>query len=180
MGYLHMFYGVDLERLKGIYGAKDEDFLSEMLDAQGEELEGNDEFFESEIEDGDYPDSEAALREIVAGHVTHKGAEAVYGYVLKIICEQIGEAIGDDVAAVRDHPYDSQLLSSGPPIPIPYDESDFPEIGFLAHADIPAEIERIDNAPTPDNEELAEDVDAYRATLEEALAKGVSIVSFRH
>lgn len=126
----------------------------------------------------------------------------MYGYVLKIICEHIGRPIGQDVAAVRDHPYKSQLETSGPPIPIPYTRADFPEIGYLSLADIPAEIQRIDAAPRKakksllltllslvsggvvgrqmSDAETAEDMDAYRATLQEAVEKKVSVVSFRH
>ena len=208
MGYSHMFYGLDLDRLQSVFGSGDEAFVDEVLKACAEEFSDNDEFFEEDEEEGASFNSEAALREIVAGSLgEHEGAEAVYGYVLKILCEHLGEPIGDDVAAIRDHRYDSQLVAAGPPIPIPNDECDFPEIGFLSLADIPAEIARIDKAPNRakrrplrivllvfiikrltgfeigrqmDSEEIAEDMAAYRETLEEARDKGLSIVSFRH
>ena len=203
MGYSHMFFGVDLDRLKSIYGSGDEKFVAEVLRTQAEELESNDAFLADQIEDGQCPNSETALREIVAGSPQqNENAASVYGYVLKILCQHLGHLVGTDVAAVRDHPYDSQLVASGPPIPIPYDRSDFPEIGFLALSDIPAEIKRIESAPNRakrslvltilsllsrgmigrqmNAEETAEDMNAYRNTLSEAIAKGVSIVSFRH
>ena len=94
------------------------------------------------------------------------------------------------------------MVASGPPIPIPYDTSDFPEIGFLALADIPEEIQRIDLAPKRatrslaltllakltggligrqmSDQEAAADMEDYRATLQDALDKGLSIVSFRY
>lgn len=197
-----MFYGLDLDRLKGVYGSGDEGFVDEVLMAQGEELADKDELFDDMFEEGEGLTSETALREIVFGKPTHENAPAVYGYVLKIICEHLGQPIGDDVACVRDHPYCSQLYASGPPIPIPYDPADFPEIGFLSLADIPAEIKRIDAAPRKakkslvlslfsllsggvvgrqmSDEDVAEDMEAYRATLQEALDKKLSIVSFRH
>lgn len=205
MSYQHMFYGVDMNRLKSIFGSGDEKLVAEVLQAQAEELAGNDSFFEVEdqTEAEQFPNSETALREIVAGKVRQDIEMAgMYGYVLKILCEHIGSPIGADVAAVRDHPYDSQLVASGPPIPIPYDRSDFSEIGFLALADIPAEIARIDAAPKRAKrsllksvlsslsggmvgrqmsaEDAAEDMAAYRETLTEAMDKGLSIVSFRH
>ncbi len=203
MGYSHMFFGVDLDRLKSIYGSGDEAFIAEVLQAQAGELESNDGFFAIEIEDGSWPNSETALREIVAGSPGgYEQAEAMYGYVLKILCQHIGTSIGDDVAAIRDHPYESQLVASGPPLPIPYNSADFPEIGFLSLADIPNEIQRIDSAPKRakrsllltilsllsrgmigrqmDAEETVEDMNAYRSTLTEAVNKGVSVVSFRH
>jgi hypothetical protein len=202
MGYMHMFYGLDLERLKALFGSNDQGFVAEVLSVRRQDFESNDDFFGVGTGEGGYPSSETALREMVGGTVTHPHAEALYGYVLKIICEHLGRRIGEDVYAIRDHPYQSQLLHSGPPIRIPYDESDFPEIGYLALADIPAEIARLDAAPRkarkslrfmllgllfkglarfqPSDEEVADDMAAYRATLVAALESQVSIVSFRH
>jgi hypothetical protein len=201
MGYQHMFYGLDLDRLRSIYGSKEEGFVAEILQAKGNDLAGNDQFFEDYGED--FPTSEQALREIVAGSIPQRqGAEAMYGYVLKIICEHFGRMIGEDVACVRDHPFKSQLVANGPPIPIPIDRADFPEIGHIALEDIPEEIKRLDAAPQRakrsikmailrkltggvigremSDDDVAEDMAAYRATLEEARKKKLSIVSFRH
>jgi hypothetical protein len=201
MSYQHMFYGLDLGRLRSLYGSKDEAFVAEILRAKADDFARNDGFFEDYGED--FPTSEQALREIVAGSIPKReGAEAMYGYVLKIICEHLGRMIGEDVACVSDHPYKSQLVAGGPPIPIPINPADFPEIGHLALADIPAEIKRLDAAPRRarrslkiailrkltggvigremSDDDLAEDMNAYRATLEEARKKNLSIVSFRH
>jgi hypothetical protein len=204
MSYSHMFYGVDLDKLKAIYGSKDENFLAEVLKAQAQAIKDNDEWFKDEIQDEGFPPTKQALREIVLGTFgTYEGAEAMYGYALKIICGHIGHRVGaDDVANVADHPYESQLVASGPPIPIPYDESDFPEIGFLPLAQIPEEFNRIDNAPGKARrsvisaglslltggraghrmkaEDLAQDMAAYRRTLTEALEKKLAVISFRH
>jgi hypothetical protein len=203
MGYCHMFYGLDLAQLQSVYGSGDQRLLEDILSAQAEELDESDAFFESDIENKTCPDSRTALREIFAGSFgKYERADPMFGYVLKILCIHLGKQIGEDVAAVRDHCYSSQLTASGPPIPIPYDKSDFPEIGFLSSADIPQEIARIDAAPKTvrrslaltiisllthgaighqmSDEEAAEDMAAYRRTLEEALAEGISIVSFRH
>jgi hypothetical protein len=152
----------------------------------------------------DYLKSEQALRDIVAGSFgEHEHAEAMYGYTLQVICEHIGQRIGgDDVGSVADHPYASQLAASGPPIPIPYDKSDFPEIGFLSLPQIPDEIKRIDAAPRRpkrslvlsitslltggrvgrqmNKAEVAADMAAYRKTLTEAMDKNLAVVSFRY
>ena len=204
MSYGHMFYGVDLDKLKAIYGSKDENLLTEMLRAQAQAIKGNDECFEDEIKDEGFPPTKQALREIVLGAFgTYEGGEAMYGYALKIICEHIGHRVGaDDVANVADHPYESQLVASGPPVPIPYDETDFPEIGFLSLGQVPEELNRIDTAPKTTRrgvipaalslltggragrqmtaDELAQDVAAYRRTLTEALEKKLAVISFRH
>jgi hypothetical protein len=203
MSYCHMFYGLDLHRLQSLYASGDEAFVAEVLAARAEELADNDGFFDEPSDEANFPSSEMALRQIVAGSIpNYEGAEAMYGYVLKILCEHLGESIGDDVAAVREHPYKSKLLTSGPPIPIPVDPGDFPEIGYLALEDIDGEIARLDAKPPRarwslrrwlvrkltggmmgrqwTDADVAADMAAYRETLVEAKDKGLSIVSFRH
>ena len=222
MSYFHMFFAVDLEELRRIYGSNDESFVQRVLEDCAYDLKDNDEFFE-DYDDAPLPSSEELLREIVAGEIqTHdqSGIEAKYGYVLKVICEHIGTPVGDEVACVSDHPYDSVLTKSGPPLPIPVDEGDFPEMGYVALEDLPAEIERTKVTVNEDgdversaesvklppsfiarllkflgfheaarsshggarfsDDDLQEDIDAYRRTLEEALQMGRSLISFRH
>lgn len=65
MSYQHMFYGVDINRLKKLYGSSDEAFAADLLIAQAEAIANNDGFFEDY--DGDIPSSETALRDILAG-----------------------------------------------------------------------------------------------------------------
>jgi hypothetical protein len=201
MSYQHMFYGLDLGRLQSIYGSGDEAFVAEVLQAKGGDLADNDEFFRDYVDD--FPTSETALREIVAGSIPKRdGTDALYGYVLRILCEHLGQSIGEDVAKVSEHPYKSRLVANGPPVPIPINPADFPEIGHLPLSEIPNEIKLLDATPRRarrsiklailrrltggiigrqmSDDDLAEDMDAYRATLEEAQHKGVSIVSFRH
>jgi hypothetical protein len=202
MGYHHMFYGLDLDRLEAVFGSKNANFTAEILRARKQDFKDLNQQFEDDYED--FPKCEQALREFVAGSFgDHEHAKAMYGYALQIICEHIGQRVGgDDVASIADHPYASQLVASGPPIPIPYDKSDFPEIGFLSWAQIPDEIKRIDAAPRRPKRslvlsivslltsgraghqmskaEVAEDMAAYRKTLTEALDKNLAIVSFRY
>ena len=95
-----MFYGLDLDRLKGIFGSKDGKFTAEILKARKQDFKDcNDQWFEDEEEE-DCLKCEQALREIVAGSFgQYEHAEGMYGYALKIICEHIGQRIGgDDVA----------------------------------------------------------------------------------
>ena len=204
MSYSHMFYGVDLDRLKAIYGSKDDKLVTELLKARGQDIKDNDEWFEDEIKDEGFPNTKQALREIIAGSFgNYPGGEAMFGYALKILCEHMGQRVGaDDVADVAAHPYLSLLVTSGPPIAIPYDKSDFPEIGFPSQAQISEEINLIDAAPKKarrrlslsivsvltggrvgrqmTNEEAAADMAAYRRTLIEALDNKLAVVSFRH
>jgi len=201
-----MFYGLDLKKLQAVHGSRDDALVKTVLKSRADDIEENDENFEEEIEAGDFPNSEQALRKIVAGSVNESedaGAAAMFGYVLKILCEHFGRRIDDDnVAAVGDHPYASQLIASGPPIPIPVNKSDFPEMGFLTLSQISDEIKRIDAAPRRakrslmqsvlsrltggragrqmDDDGLAADMAAYREVLTTALEKKIDIVSFRH
>src|SRR5690349_6178242 len=99
MSYSHTFYALNLEQLRLIYGSKDDGFASEVLAARSQDFNFNDEFFGEEIGEGNFPDSKRALREIITGAFSpHEGAERMFGYVLKILCEHIGERIGKDVA----------------------------------------------------------------------------------
>ena len=126
MSYCHMFYAVDLKKLRSIAGSKDPD-LVEQIAGKADEL--------------DEEESDALTRIIMGDCEKDEDTEYLYGYALKAICEQIGEPVGGDVAAVRDHPYKSKLIANGPPIDIPYSGTDFPEIGYLSHAELAQEYD---------------------------------------
>ena len=176
MSYSHYFYAVDLESVQGIYGSRDMKAIAALAKAK--------------------PKLKPVLEAIVNGEIDDTIEPAGYGYTLMAICESMGKQIGDDVADVRDHPYESQLACSGPPIPIPYDASNFPQIGFIAASEIKGELKLIDTSPPPSGKRktpgkrrgpaaqmaaaIAEDVAAYREVLQEAMELGLSIVSFRH
>ena len=186
MGYSHMFYGVDLDRLRSIPGSKDEALYERIVENDSLDDETRD-----------------ALKQIIMGDCRGEpGTEYRYGYALKAICESVGEMVGEEVAAIRDHPYKSKLIANGPPIEIPYTTSDFPEIGYLDHADLAAEY-RLATETKPkakrtllgfvlrkmsggmvgremNAEDVAEDMEAYAATLQECMDKNCSLVSFRH
>lgn len=187
MSYSHMFYAVDLNRLRSIPGSKDLS-LFEQIKANSDSLD------DDELD---------ALRRIIMGECQNEPhTEFLYGYALKAICEHIGDMIGGEVAAVRDHPYKSHLVANGPPVDIPYTKSDFPEIGYLAHADLAREYQlATETKPKAKRtlfgfilrklsggvigremsaEDVAEDMEAYAQTLQECMDKNSSLVSFRH
>ena len=186
MGYSHMFYAVNLERLRSLPGSKDLLIF--------EEINKTETLDQNEL---------AALRQILMGECKNEpGTEHLYGYALKAICEHIGEMIGADVAAVRDHPYKSKLIANGPPIQIPYTKSDFPEVGHLEHSDLAKEhwlatetkprakrtlvgfiLRKLTGGiigREPSAEDVAEDMVQYAETLKECRDKNCSLVSFRH
>ncbi len=187
MSYCHMFYGVDLERLRKIPASEDLSLYEQIA-------ESTDSLDDEELD---------ALKRIIMGDCeTEPDTEYLYGYALKAICEQIGEMVGEDVAAIRDHPYNSKLVANGTPIDIPYTASDFPEIGYLEHSDLASEYSlATETKPKAkrtllgfifrklsggvvgremDAEDVAEDMEAYAATLKECMDKNLSLVSFRH
>lgn len=176
MGYSHYFYAVDLERVQAIYNSKDMKTVAKLAKAK--------------------PQLKPMLKAIVNGKVDKAIEPGAYGYTLMAICETMGEQVGGEVADVRDHPYDSQLTCSGPPIPIPYDETNFPQIGYLEAAEIENELaltdpskKQVKKRKIPGKRRgtaaqmeaaIADDVAGYREALEEAQQLGLAIVSFRH
>lgn len=195
MGYSVMFYAVDIPKLQATFGSNDERLLNEVMEARQADLDENDDFFE------DYElaiDSRTALRELFNGNISEddESAAALYGYVLKILCEHVGEFAGSDIYNTRILPFDSKLLSNGPPIPIP-NSPDFPEIGHLTVEGIKAEQLAAANHISPsapeffDNmkeythhsleaDELMEELNAYQEILSDLADSGVGTVAFRH
>lgn len=182
-----MFYAVDLHHLRSIPGSKDLS-LFEQIKQESDSLE------DDELD---------ALRRIIMGECQNEpDTQYLYGYALKAICEHIGEMVGEDVAAVRDHPYKSKLVANGPPIEIPHTRSNFPEIGYLEHRDLAGEYKlATETKPKakrtlvgfilrklsggmigrePNAEDVAEDMKAYAQALKECIDKNSSVVSFRH
>lgn len=187
MSYCHMFYAVDLDQLRQVAGSQDR-ALYERIAAEIDSLD---------------KDELKALKRIIQGKYKYEeGEEYLYGYALKALCEYLGEMIGGDVGAVRDHPYKSQLIANGTPIDMPYTTSDFPEIGYLTPDELPQEYDLATKTKPkakwtltgfiirklsggvigrePNVEEVAEDMQAYAETLKECLDKNQSLVSFRH
>jgi|GEM_PF-4530092 len=182
-----MFYGVDLDRLRSIPGSKDLKIFDAVNAHKSNRL------------DDEHQD---ALKRIINGDVKTEPKPYVYGYTLKAICECIGELIGCDVPAIRDHPYKSKLVANGPPIEIPVDKTNFPEIGYLAKSDLEGELRLVTTTKPkakrtlvglvlrkatggafghePDAEEIAEEMAEYAETLQKCIDKGLSVVSFRH
>lgn len=196
MSYSVMFYAVDVPKLQSLYGSNDTAVLEDVLNAQAEALDDNDAFFEGY----DLPiDSRTALRQIFAGEVPQEdlSAAAMYGYVLKILCEYLGEFAGGDIYSTQILPIESKLMSNGVPIPIPNDPGDFPEIGFLTKEEIKVEQKAAAN-PLPtsspqffnnmqqhthhvlDEEELLDELEAYQDVLQELANRGLGTVAFRH
>lgn len=196
MSYSVMFYSVDVAKIQKLFGSADKASLDEILRKAAEELDENDEFFA----DYDLPiDSRTALRNLVAGEVPleDRSLAAMYGYVLKIVCETLGEFVGSDVYHTNILPIETRLLTTGPPVPIPVDPGDFPEIGYLTAAEVERELQAARN-PLPvdsphffdrmreythhelDQDELLDELEAYQEILDDLVGRGLGVIAFRH
>ena len=201
MSYSHHFYLVDLERLRALYGSNDEAFVEEILREKAGRFQDLADNVEDEIEEGEAPAPDVILREIVAGATTWRDVDNVYGYVLEIICDYLGEYVESSVHSLHYHPYSAKLIDNGVPVSIPYGGSDFPEIGYLALEEISGEIARIEEAPrevpkTPvpwflkwlipeaapvmSDEAMGEEMDDYKRVLTLARDQGKSLISFQY
>lgn len=148
MGYSHNFYALDVSELIGLYRSQDENLLQAILTCNADEIEHVDQSYEIGLEDGDngwpadWPDTASALRQIIYGNPKMNVEGGIYGEALQIICSHLGTPLsGGDygIADVADHPYDSLLVKSGSPIPIP-EPTDWPVIGYLHNNQIDDEI----------------------------------------
>ena len=200
-----MFYGVDLPRLRAAVGSGDDDLYGAVL-ARVEDPDGW-RFSDRSPRD--------LLRRLIDGDAAGDGPKyaADYGYLLKDLCEHLGGGqaafLDGECACVADLPYDLRLPDSGPPVEIPYDDIDFPEIGYLEPGELDAELDALDAPPgrpkkppwrlrvfawvfkkrtgvtlrslhVPDADEAAEEVEEYRLALNDAKARGTGLISFRH
>ncbi|MCA9228074.1 MAG: hypothetical protein KDA47_20775, partial [Planctomycetales bacterium] len=143
--YLHMFYGVNLHVLRALFGSGDADFADELSTGWADELAEIDEWLTDA--DDEFPGVRTLLSDIMDGQIRHRraSAKAGYGYALKLLCWHVGAPIMHNVCCIADQPFSSQLLKSGPPIPIP-PADDFPAIGFLEHHEIASELARLQAA----------------------------------
>ena len=197
MARVYTFYGVDLDELRRIYGSNDWTLADQLIKAQADELQNVDDRFGN-----DGPRAETILREIIKGECCQpESAWRMYVDVLEILCDHIGDFIEDGVGSLREHIYNPQILTSGPPVSIPVNPADGHQVGFVPHRELQFESEQIGASPKRAQRHLrlnlwallhgklyseyesdavvADDKAAYREILETALTKGVSLVAYR-
>ncbi len=192
MSYSIYAYLVDIEQLQQIHGSKDVTIVPNITDSFSEELEENNEWFESEIESG-APTLIQAVRDIVDGNV--EKTEAYwwqYVYALELICKYIGtqlesdelEAIKssgfwivDEMEAIKDLNY-----SSRSPIPI-HGLENLPSITYVSYDEaiyyLSNRYSKKKADLTPDQEErLVNAIEQYHSWLKEAINKRTGLVCF--
>lgn len=181
MSSTHAFFAIDIEQFKGLFGSKNEDLLSEVLQGRADDIEELDESYEDDINDGELPNAKTALRQIFYGTIDPDVDGEMHAQLVLVLLEHFGEQVfgGENgVANVADHPYDSLILKSGPLLAIPEPE-DVPEIKYLTPDQIDAEISLASATHDVDiSDEMQEDIDAYIETLQKIKTLGKGAVSF--
>lgn len=177
MGYYTHLYAVDLQELRGFCATPGEDALAALFQSKNSEIEDNDDRFESEI-DEDWPMTADAIAEIMTGNCVPGDHASMYGYALEIICSHFGEYLNnDELGSLRYQLYESKLLETRSPVPMPLSDN-FPSIGYLEANEVGIELEQLVSAGLPSDEEVAEDAEVLRNSLERALEGKVGVISF--
>jgi len=140
MSYTVCPYLVSIDELKKAVGSKDRKLAQAVLNHIKERNETLDE---------DEWNTTATVKALVNGNLENDKIEGFqYGYALEAFCAYLGKR--EDVEALESvrsssefSDYWSWLFADQPLIPFNgYDGGDFPAIGYLYRADIPAEIQR--------------------------------------
>lgn len=162
MGYGVMAYAVRLERVAGCVGARDPLLLAALLEDFRTARTIDTLLADAVTGDGEPPDAREVLRHLVMDEPARPGLGFAYGYCFQHICDRYGEpldnsawypigfdfveevqaelgrqGVTDDALSVAD------LVWGGAPVPLPPIE-DFPGIGHLPRARIPATLATLD------------------------------------
>lgn len=189
-----MGWAVDIERLKSLFGSKDEAKLS----ALKSELEGGlkrlDQEFKDEIADG-APSAIRALEQLVRGEPLPKSYGFMYAYVVKEVVDrlgrfldnsafcpsgvEIGQSVDNALKEMGVKDVSLAALSCGSlPVQIPRPD-DFPGYGHLTADRVrTALIELNANTYRGGDPDVAEAIDGLHGWLRDAAQDSRGIVSF--
>jgi hypothetical protein len=137
-------YAVDLERLRAVFGSKDKQLLTTMLERVAEA------YYFPEDEDVGMGDALQAITDIIEGDCRlPRNKRHLYGYAIEDLCQYFGEVIpiptefdADEIGDPEDLEIDSPLTSGELPIPVPAWD-DTPYVRFLTAALVPEEFKRL-------------------------------------
>jgi hypothetical protein len=167
MGYAYSVYGVDLAKLKALWGCKDAKLAAAIKKKHADRIDDNTESFEDEIEDEDAPTLGVAIDEIFAGKCKQKDHGFQYGYALELLCHHLGKRIDEEslsyfddwidplLGKAKHSEKDTQKLIGANTFPIKIPEpADFPTIGTLDDAGmkkLDAALDKIEPLATDDD-----------------------------
>ena len=147
MGYNYSAYAVDLKALRKVWGKgrKQRELFDEICEEHEDDIADNYESFEDYIVEDGAPILKRALYEIFLGKPSQKDHGFQYGYALQLLCEQLGERVGeeelswfaeyiDPLLKKARCPSTEQMMGEGTlPLKIPMPK-DFPVIGTVEAA----------------------------------------------
>ena len=194
-----MPYLVPADRLLGLIGSGDRQFLAEIAEQQADRIAELDENFDDHRDEDEEDDSARlgtleAIGEIIDGKPIHEHLGHVYGYAFERICDHLGELLPNSYAGGRSAWVDridahlgrlglglslTNLIYRGPPTPLP-DPDDYPFIGHWTASEVAAAAGAIEglDLDCPDSEEEGA-LKEIRGWLEDSRAKpGSMIVGF--
>lgn len=142
MSYRLAAYAIDIDRLKAVFGSKNEKLVSMIKSCRERDFEKHDEWFTAEIESG-CPTIGDALEQIVMGVITgSKEAGFQYAYATEALCQYMGMKFRtENIGFISRLGMSTGLTGSGLPFPVP-EPDDFPEVGYLTAAQVVEEYPR--------------------------------------
>lgn len=170
MGYILTPIAVEIDRVAGIVGSRDEALLGDLIATFGDEFGQIDEMAVDRAEDeerDEAPTVRSSLAQMVRGEPYDEGYGFLYGYALEFVCRYFGEYLpnhqwsampsGSSWAETVDQGLEaagvpaktigvaSHLMNRGAPVEIP-EIDDFPGIGYLDRHEVRAAQEALAGA----------------------------------
>lgn len=200
MSYTISPFLVKIEDLKKAVGSKDRSLMIAVLQNRAKEYQET--FDESELdaeqnsetdeeEDEESWNTVEAVKAWINGDLNSEKIQGFqYGYALEAICMSFGERVFiEPLESVRSSSYFEEqwswFMDSKSPIPYPEEGDDFPYIGHLNLADIPAELQRTQKLDFEDCDEDEDEQEWFEEIREElvplyekALEQKKDIVTF--
>jgi hypothetical protein len=168
---------VDIQNVRDTLGSRDERLIAILVEQAAEAFT-----FGEEDESGPSQLREA-IRCLIMGESLDRLAPDRYRFAFEMICSHLGEVILPDAwGGVRWDALElvglEDVVSAGPPVPLPDDKLD-PRIGFLTAADVEHRLSGIaENPPVSDDEDVLELREEYDGWLREAASRNMGIVFF--
>lgn len=181
MSYSTITYGVDIDRLRAVFGSDDRALLDAIEAEQAADLDENEAWFEDEIASG-APTLRQALEQIVAGAVTGPASAGFqYAYATEALCRRLGvrlEDTEDSLGFLDDLGFDFRLRTSRLPLPLPL-PLDFPSVGYLNTAEVVEEHARF-VAAGPGGDRVSDARAELTERLKQASEQGLGLVAFTY
>ncbi|MCX8534239.1 DUF7691 family protein [Chryseobacterium luquanense] len=139
MGYYVTGYVTDSANIKNLYGSKDQEILTSLLNELSDSLDELNDDFDFDDNLNEEKNSQAVLTDIINGEIRFPELAYLYGYVYEKLCEYFGEIVdspNDEFSTNYYWEIPKETYKAF--IPIPF-SSDFPEVYSIYAADLQTE-----------------------------------------